>query len=376
VVNDNGRALRVLHVISTLRGYGAEGLVRDMVGLIDGDGIEAAALTVYDSKLTAEDRARFRPALLEVGRSKRSDLLFLGRFAKLIASWRPDVVHTHTHVGKYWGRLAALLAGAPVIVHTEHNPCDPRRNPLERIADRALDRGTARVVTFTREQADWLADFEGIARAKTAVIANGIVAPAARTDASRAQGRARLGAGADEFAVLMVGRIEYQKFHRLALEAVAALAPQSPVRLYLAGGGTHELELRAFVESAGIGGRVTFLGYRNDVGLLLHGADLMLMTSRFEGMPLALLEAMAAGTPVRTTPWIGAAEILEGGALGRLTRGWDPAELAAALEDDARDPAGLRERAERARAAVAAKYRIEQTAQAHREFYRTLGAGA
>jgi glycosyltransferase involved in cell wall biosynthesis len=367
--------VRVLHVIQTLGGGGAEKQVCNLLPLLQKDGIHAGVASIYPSGLTREESERLGGAMIDIGGRPRS-FAFVPALVQSIRTFRPDIVHTHTHVGKYWGRIAAFMARAPIIVHTEHNPCDPRRGPRDRVFDRLLRDVTTRVVTFLEDQREELARIDGLSPDKIAIIPNGLAQmPSSRAD-HRARARALLGVGDDDHAVLVVGRMEYQKNMHLAIDACASM-PESlrtKTHLYLVGSGGLEEQLRRHAAAA-VGIDVHFLGQRKDVGTLLCGADVLLMTSLFEGMPIVFIEAMMAGTPIVTTPWIGARSMLEAGACGFISRGWDPRDVASSLSAALGDDARRQSVAARARQLCEREYNIARVAADHRVLYRNLAAG-
>ncbi|MBV8117795.1 MAG: glycosyltransferase, partial [Candidatus Eremiobacteraeota bacterium] len=167
--------MRVLHVLPRAHGYGAERQVVELLAGLRADDIAAGLLTVYENGVTSSSGLPFE--MLSAGRTHRGDRLFLPRLVREIRTFRPHIVHTHTHVGRYWGRAAAILAGVPHIIHTEHNPCDPRRTRLQRVADTFLNSMTERVVTFFSEQALFLSTLDGWPREKFALIPNGLAFP-------------------------------------------------------------------------------------------------------------------------------------------------------------------------------------------------------
>src|SRR5262249_7059483 len=148
------------------------------------------------------------------------------------------------------------LAGARCIVHTEHNPCDVRRTRLERAADWLLHRMTARVVTFFSEQVATLSRQERLPLSKMLAIQNGVSLVDGHAD--RAKARERLGVREGEFAIALVGRMEYQKNHALALRAFSALDPATRERsvLLFVGAGENESMLRDLAVDLGIAARV------------------------------------------------------------------------------------------------------------------------
>lgn len=366
--------LRVLHILPSIRGYGAERQIIELLPLLQAPELTTGLLTIYEPD--PEERARLGFPVLSAGRRSRRDYFFLPRLVTAIRQFAPDVVHTHTHVGKYWGRVAAILAGVKAIVHTEHNPCDPRRNAFERIADRLLHRATSCTVTFFSEQRLFLAQYERAPIEKITVIPNGINMP--DSPLNRDQARAALGAGANEFAIVVVGRMEFQKNHRLALETLAALHEETRrgVVLHFLGTGVEEPFLRGRARSLDIESHVRFHGFRNDVRTVLQGADLLLMTSWFEGMPLTLVEAMIAGVPIVTTPWTGARSMLGDGLYGFMATGWEAETVASELERAVALPGARAAIAARAREYVRRQYGLDRMAVAHRNLYTTLTRGS
>jgi len=366
--------LRVLHILPSIHGYGAERLVVEFLKRLSSPQFDVALLTIYEPE--SDEYADLLFPVLHAGRKNRNDRLFLWRLISEIRRYRPDIVHTHTHVGKYWGRVAAVLASVPRIVHTEHNPCDFRRSPFEKVADWTLHRMTSRVITFFREQGKALVDFESLPSEKLCVIPNGLAFSKSSID--RQDARRRLGMEAASIAVMLVGRMEYQKNHILALRAFAALPEEirKQTLLFFAGSGEEEDVLRGLAHALEIAGRVRFLGYRNDVPSLLAGVDLVLMTSWFEGMPLALLEAMIAGVPIVSTPWLGARNMLADGRFGFLTPGYEVPQVTAEIRRAVSQPRIRRDVAERAQRHVRDTYDIAHMVAAHREMYLCLGATA
>ncbi|MDE2571532.1 MAG: glycosyltransferase [bacterium] len=369
--------IRVLHILPSLKAGGAERQILTLLPLLPNSEIDVGVLAVYASRLADAERTQLGCPVIEVGRRRRSDYSFPFRLIRQIKGFAPQIVHTHTHVGKYWGRMAARAAGVPIILHTAHNPCDPRRNPLERLLDPLLYASTSRVITFLEDQRATLARLDGFPPEKIAIIPNGILPRKAPAREERLSARRSLGVSDDAFVILVVGRLEQVKNQRLALDALAALPEQARVRirLFVLGSGSQETALRDLAHERALREHVAFLGHRTDVADLLPGGDLMLMTSLYEGMPLVLIEAMFAGVPILTTPWTGARSMLVAGSCGYLAEGWNPQQLAAALERALRDPRERLAVAERARLHAADQYDIQKMAEAHRTLYLEL-AGA
>jgi len=357
--------MRALHVIADLGTYGAERLLALLVDGIREPDVEVAIATVFSSPGAAE---RLDVPVLDAARGGRYDVAFFGRLCGAIASWKPDIVHTHMHMGKYWGRLAAVLCRVPTIVHTEHNS-EFGAAPAYRLPNRFLTSRTQRIVAFSQTHRRALAEDEGIALDRIVVIPNGIRVPS-RDESARARARAALAVRDDETVLMHVGRLHAVKNQRLAIEALALLPAST--RLFFAGDGIDRPALEALAASLGVPARVTFLGFRDDAAALVAGADAAIVTSRNEAMPLAVIEAMAAETPLVSTPWLGAREMLGDGAFGVVADGYAPEQFAAAVRRVLDDAPAARERAARARAFCVNEYDIAATARRHVALYREL----
>jgi glycosyltransferase involved in cell wall biosynthesis len=361
--------MRVMHVVADLGTYGAERLVATLLERLRDPELELSVLTI------APRRAGDAPAHVErfsANRRGRYDLTFLGRMAGTMRGWRPEIVHTHTHAGKYWGRLAAVLAGVPAIVHTEHNSEFGAPAPF-RPLNRLLLARTDAVVTFSGAQRDRVIAEEGVAPGRVSIIPNGIAIAAPAPDARAAAGAA-LGASPGTRLIVHVGRLSAVKNQALAIEALALLPVG--VRLVLIGDGRDRAALEALARGRGVADRTSFLGYRSDAGALLAGADAAIVTSRNEAMPLAIIEALIAGIPVVSTPWRGAAEMLGGGAYGVVAPDFTPTGFAAALGAVLDDPAGAARRAASAAVFARAEYDIDTAARRHLALYREVIAGS
>ncbi len=361
---------RILHVVSRIPYYGGEHLVDELCRTLATRGERVAVMTMYESPFPQTREPAYETIAIRRGGS--ADAGFFFRMVGAIRRFRPDVVNTHMHNGKYWGRLAAVAAGARHIVHTEHNSAFASSPPTV-LANRLLHPATQRFVALSRVHAERLASAERIPAHKIAIVPNGIsVLPA--LPGARERARAALGiTGAAMRAVLHVGRLYNVKNHRLSIRSFAALGAQMPhVRLFIVGGGDEETSLRALVREMRLGERVTFLGFRDDVQALLPGADALILTSTNEAMPMTVIEAMLAGVPVATTPWEGAAEMLEDGRLGCIARGWEPPDVADALDRALRGDPNATARTLAARAAALDRYDIERTADRYTALYREL----
>ena len=253
----------------------------------------------------------------------------LARLVRLALGLRPDVVHGYLFGPNLFAALAGRLAGVPVVAVAKRNVDafeTPRQSAVERLAHRL-----ATHVTAVSEAAADSAVALGVSRARVTVIPNGVDA-ARFADGAPAE-RARLELGADGSPLVgSVGCLAARKDYGTLLEALARLAGRGTAfRAALVGDGVERAALEARAEALGLTPRVRFLGERADVERLLPGMDLFVLSSREEGIPNALLEAMAAARPCVATAVGGTPEVLRDGETGWLVPPGDPAALAAAV---------------------------------------------
>jgi len=264
-------------------------------------------------------RGRFDPRIL-------SDLVSLGRRLKA------RILHVHGYAAADFGRLAARHLGAGLVLH-EHF-ADPRMPAYQGFADRLLSRLTHRAIAVSASTRDFLVEQRHVPASKVQLIWNG--APLEEfsncpPEAGRAL-RARLGLKEDELVVGSIGRLSLQKGHRYLLEAFATLRRETPgVRLLLVGDGDQEQALRQQAASLALGTDVVFAGHRSDVPVVLAAIDVFAIASTYEGTPLALFEALAAGRAIVSTAVDGCREVLQDGVTGLLVPPADPPALAVAL---------------------------------------------
>jgi glycosyltransferase involved in cell wall biosynthesis len=366
--------MRVVHVCGDLGLYGAENVVALLMQHTREPDVELVAMTVNRTK-HPEARRRAGVPVVAIERAGRRDAGFLWRMVRELRRLRPAVVHTHGHHGRYWGRLAALLAGVPLIVHTEHNPdlTPPKPRWVYEGLNRLLNPRTSAFVDFTSRRREELSAAERIPLEKIVVIPNGM--PAAPPDPGRRdRARTALGLADGEIAVIGVARLFPQKRHDIAIDALAALPEplRARTRLIVAGDGPLRDELAARAEAAGVAGRVSLLGFRTDARELLAGADVALMTSAREAMPLAMIEGMLEGAPVVSTPWNGAEKMLGEGRFGLVARDFSPAAVADAIREVVERPAEAAERAAAARTYASVEFDVGTQARRYAQLYRDL----
>ena len=292
---------------------------------------------------TPDARVELLPALVHPV-SPLHDLEALLRLRAYFKAERIDLVHTHSSKAGILGRAAALLAGVPVIVHTIHGwSFNPTQPAWMRGAFAGLERGAAAftdrlIAVSAANRAAGLRRRIGSA-SRYVVLHSGIDAESCRRPGrSRAEVRSSLGWDDSHTVVGSIACLKPQKAPLdFARAAAAAHAVDPSLRFFIAGDGELRPRLEALVGELGLRDVVRVLGWRRDVPELLQAMDLFLLTSLFEGLPRAVLQAMAAGVPVVATAVDGTPEVVEDGVTGLLVPPGRPDLAARRLLDLRRD---------------------------------------
>ncbi|KQW43503.1 MULTISPECIES: glycosyltransferase [unclassified Roseateles] len=257
-----------------------------------------------------------------------SHLVTIAELASLLRGLQPAALLAHGFPEHLLGRHAGVRAGVPVLIQVEHNSRE-RYTAWSRWQSRQLARRSAALVGVSEGVRQSLLA-QGLPADKTIAIPNGI-------DLERfAQ------AGGDrEAGVLMSARFARQKDHATLIDAMALLASRHGLRppLQLAGTGPRQARMQAKVQQMALGGQVRFLGHHGDMPGLLRSQAIYVLSTHYEGMPLALVEAMAAGCGCIASDVIGVRGVVEDGVTGLLVPEGDAAALADAIARLLHDPA-------------------------------------
>jgi glycosyltransferase involved in cell wall biosynthesis len=268
-----------------------------------------------------------------LGRKPGFDWRCARRLAAYTRAEAVDVVHAHQYGPFFYSLAARLLRRRPPILFTEHGrafPDYPRRKRM--LVNRLLLERCDRVVAVGEAVREALARNEGIAARRIEVVYNGIDLAPFRHPVDREAVRRELGVGPGEVLILQVARLDYLKDHPTAVRAAGLLARRHPqARLVLVGEGPEQANIEALIAAEDLGAVVRLAGLRRDVPRLLGAADVFLLTSISEGIPLTVIEAMAAGLPVVATDVGGMREVVQEAETGLLAPAGDPAALAALL---------------------------------------------
>jgi len=326
----------VLHVVSTLLPGGTELSMLRLIRSMDRDRWRfRVAWLGGDPVLASEVEEVTGAAPISIGLRGKADPRALFRLVRAIRATGAGLVHTQMDLADYYGAFAARAAGVAVVC-TKQNADEFRtrrtwkRPPfllLEHLSYAAADA----VIVVSHGLVDFLGRAEGLPRHKTVVIGNGVDPAIAAAAPARLEARRVLGVPDDVALLGTVGRLAEQKGQRWLIRALPEIRRAVPgARLMIAGDGPLRAALEDEAARAGVGEAVLFLGHRRDVATVLAAIDLFVLPSLWEGLPLALLEAMAMARPVIAARAVGIEETIGDGVEGLLVPQRDAAALAAA----------------------------------------------
>lgn len=359
--------MNILFCIDHLRPDGTQRALLQLVEGLARRGHRLSVLCLNDS---------YEPALLTRLRALGATVRVIGR-AGVLGGWglaaalawlrrsRFDVAVTLLFAADVLGRTLARLAGVPRII-SSLRARNVNYRPWQLWLVRATMPWADRVVINSRALRDFAVLAEGAVPGRIVYIPNGVQSNHRLSPEQRAQARAELGVGEDVPLIGAVGRLTHQKGFDLLIDALDRLdGPDA--HLLLIGRGEAEAQLRNQAGRLGLAERVHFAGQRRDVPRLLGALDLYAHPARFEGMPNALLEAVAAGRPVVASAVDGNLELVPDNRYGWLVPAGNAPALAVALDEALANPHEAHRRAVAAQARVLAEFSVDAMVDAWEE---------
>ncbi len=364
------RPIRVVDIINL--SSSADTLLRERVLMMRASGIDNHIVCI-DGPRVAPLRALGIPVhTVPIPRGLDPWMLTSATFeiTRVLRRIRADIVHTHCAVPGFVGRLAAGLAGVPVIIHTAHGfPFHEGMAWHQRFpyvtGERVCGLLTDTLLTQNRSDLDQAERFGIGPKGRRQYIGNGIDVTQFRPQS----GRAHRGSPA---ILTCVARLEPVKNHPMLFAALAMLNRRgTPFRLRLVGDGPLRGRYEEMCRRLGIQSQVEFLGYRTDMPELLAETDIAVLTSIKEGLPRAAIEAMAMGIPVVATRAPGTREVVRHGETGLIVEIGDETGLANAIGLLIDDPALRARFGEKGRRVVLEEYDERPVTDSLRELYRS-----
>jgi len=363
---------QVLHAMSV---GGAEVLAQQFAQV--SSGVVRTVFACLDDLGELGEQLRASGVTVEVlGRRPGFDWRLTRRLRRFYKDHDVSVVHAHQYGPFFYAAMARLPGRQPPIIFTEHGRDYPDyRRPKRVLANRFLLSRHDRVVAVGEQVKQALITNEGIAKDRIEVIYNGIPLQhfAAAAPDKRQQARAALGLADGTFAIVQVARLNPLKDHQTAIAMMSRLVRQHPdARLLLVGEGEQRQAIETTIRQTQLDQVITLYGNRSDVISFLQAADAFLLTSVSEGIPLTLIEAMAAGVPCVATRVGGIPEVIVDGQSGLLAAAGAADNLADSLSRLIRDRRYRHELAQQGQARAHAKFGHTAMHARYHSLYREL----
>ena len=370
------QAMRVMFLSTSMGMGGADKQLLSAAELMHAQGHDVCIVSLTElGPMGLEARSQgIRTESLDMRRGV-PDPRGLIRLIRLVRAWKPDVLHSHMIHANLMARAVRLFARVPVMVSTIHNIYEG--GPLWMAAYR-ISNGLVDHMTIISEAAADRFVKEGIVpRELLTCVPNGVDTERFRQvkPGTRESVRSSIGVN-DSFVWLAVGRFEVAKDYPNMLHAFAQVCRRDAnVVLLLVGHGSLQQETESLAQSLGLGDRIRFLGVRSDVPEVMAAADGYVMSSAWEGMPIALLEAAAAGLPIVATRVGGNHEVVREGESGFLVPPRDSDALGQAmLRLMDQTPERRREMGEHGREHVRVHYGLGRVVERWQDLYRQVSA--
>lgn len=393
--------LNVLQIIDDLEIGGAQEVVRTLVEYQASDTCKPIVCTFKDGPLRQNIQELGITVEVLPGRNY-SILAFPFFVLDMIRIWKSlaklinkyDVHVVQTHLLKSLDFLVLLLLYTTrlrVVLWTFHNSSFeltadklPRfkwllkaKNYSHRLLYKNASRLVSGFIAVSDKVEKAMVQTIGPIQNKITVICNGVDVKRYQKPVDKAQVRSQLGLKTDAQLIATVATLKEQKGHCYLVQALASIAPRYPdLHALFIGDGELKEQLQAQVQSLNLGAQVHFLGNRSDVPELLAASDLFVLPSLWEGLPMALLEAMATGLPIVATEVSGTVQTMIPGETGILTPPGDSQQLAQAIEQLISDPAQAQRLSTAARQRVEAEFSAQKQADEHLALYQHLLNGA
>ena len=311
--------------------------------------------------------------VVELGRRGRLDWRRLVAMRGVFKTLRPHLVYSFNYESNAYARLAGLLAGVPILVTGERGIY---MWGLMTLVERLLIRFTECVICNADAVRRDLVERVGLPERKVIAIRNAVVIPPPAGSEERHAARRLIGAADDEVVVGTISRLAAIKNLEMLVRAASICGnTEARLRYCVVGGGPDENDVRATIREQGMEDRFTLLGIKEDARSILAGFDLFVLTSKSEGLPNTVMEAMAAGLPCVCTDVGGCRELVESGVTGYLVGLDDTRALAARILELAGDPEKRAEMGRAGKGKITTGYSPERlVSQVQQLFLRLLEA--
>lgn len=305
--------MKIIQIMPEFGLAGAEIMCENLTYELLKAGNTVIVVSMYDYRSAITERMENAGIDIRyLGKKSGLDFSMIGKMKKIFKEEKPDAIHTHRYVMQY-AIPAAILSKVKSRVHTVHNVAEKENGKLARKLNKFYYKfcGVVPVALSDLIKETIVKEYK-IDKSKIPVILNGI-------DLSKCEPKSDYSMG-DTFKILHIGRFSEQKNHKRLIEAFYLFIQKHPdSELNLIGDGELITEIKYMVQELGIQDKVRFLGLQSKVYPYLNNADVFVLTSDYEGIPMTLIEAMGTGMPIVATAVGGVPDMLKNGEDAILT---------------------------------------------------------
>jgi len=369
-----GIAVPLVHVVESLDTGGLERIVVDLVRGTAGKGYAPELVSLHEAGDLAGELEALGVPVYALRQRDGLDCFLLFRLKAILRRLGARIVHCHNFGPLVYGALAARMSRSCSVVYTAHGVQSAVHPPLRWIHRLGLVDRAVYVSADSRARAIAAA---GLSPDHGEVIANGIDVDAFRPVTDRGATRSSLGVPEGAFVFGMVARLSRAKNHADLIRGFETALGEIPSAwLVIVGDGETRGEVEARAAASPAGARIRIAGLRRDIGDVLGAMDVFVLSSHTEGLPVSVLEAMAAGLPAIATRVGGASEVIEDGVSGILVEPGNAAALSSAMVRVARDPAFAQDLAHRGRNRAVEHFSTCAMVEKYKALYHTLSQGS
>jgi glycosyltransferase involved in cell wall biosynthesis len=366
-----GKKIHVMQVTFGMPIGGMERVIMDLCRYVDPDRYRfSICCTSVRGPLADQMVAEGIPVIYCPNQSRPAKYLRGLELSRIFRRSDVDILHTHNISAFIDTVIGSRFAKIPVLINTDHCKDYTVEKKHLMLLERAASYFADEIIAVSNHTRDEMIQYEGIAPGKVSVIYNGINIQLARKE-SPEELRKEFGLKPEDTVIGTVGRVVEQKGFDLLLRSAPYILSRFPkTKFIIVGGGEREQDLRRLASELKVTEQFIFTSWRRDAVDLIRIFDVFAMTSRFEGMPMVLLEAMALSKPIVATAVGGVPEVVLNKETGIMIDRREPELLADALSALAGDPALARRMGSNGRARYEKYFTAEAMAAAYEERYR------
>jgi glycosyltransferase involved in cell wall biosynthesis len=366
--------LKVLHIISKLPIGGVENQLLLVLKNYDREKFQPFVCSLSEKGEIGQEIEKIGIKVFALNKLKHTfDYSIIKDICDIIKRERIQIVRTHQYHANFYGRIAAKKSKVPCIVASVHNVYTRDKKLHRRIINRFLARFTDKIIAVSEEVKMDILKYDRISEDKVQVIYNGVDLNAFNESFDKEQIKSKLGINPNVPVIGTVGRLTEQKGHIYLLQAILKLKHKFPdIKVLIVGDGPLMDELKSYTSSSGLSNNVIFTGFRRDIPALLSIMDIFVFPSLWEGLPNALIEAMASGKAIIASNLPQIKEVLDSDGLGILVPPKDSDSISQSINFLLKNEKIVKKMGNLAKNMACTRFNIENTVKIYEKMFEKI----